>query len=101
MDVAKYQFKEVNGFILRLLLHQGFDYTNDRIVDAYLKERQISCVLRSVQDHFLYLAGKGKEYIEVKHIQIDENQMAAKLTPRGVDLLYGVIDDDPGISIDH
>lgn len=99
MDIVKHRFKEVNGRILKILESHGFDYISDRVVEDYFKELKIKCTLRSVQDHLLYLAGKGKEYVEVKKSNVEEKEMLTRLTPRGVDLLYGVIDDDPGISI--
>lgn len=97
--ITKFQYKEVNGLILRILKPHGFEYVSDRVVEAYFKQHEIKCALRSVQDHFLYLAGKGKEYIEVKQSDNDGKHMVARLTPRGMDLLYSVIDEDPGISV--
>ncbi len=100
MDIIKYQFKEVNGVVLRILQQYGFEYVSDSIVAATFKDRQIEWVLHSVQDHFFYLSGKGKEYVEIKEsILLDTKQTAARLTPRGIDLLFGVIENDPGISI--
>lgn len=103
MDKLKtLRFKEVNGYILKILQDRGFEYVEARIIEALFKEHQTKSELRNVQDHFWYLAGKGKEYVEVDEIDgisKDEEQMRARLTPRGVDLLFGVIDDDPGISL--
>jgi hypothetical protein len=89
----------VNGLILQILVKEGFKEVNESLIKVCVEEHNSEPILPTIRDHLFYLAGKEKEYIETRKINADEEEVCVKLTPRGVDLFYGLIDDDPGIHI--
>jgi hypothetical protein len=99
--MKNYQFKIYNGTILSILKRHGLNSISDSLLGDILEDLKLKHVLPDTHDHLMYLSGKGKEYINVEDIiEHGIKRKLIKLTPRGVDLLYGLIEDDPGVSID-
>ncbi len=85
---------------LRGLILQGLDLEypqalSDIAVLALLQGGGHAVGLYQVRRHLEYLSGPGKEYLELNKARRDYWQ--ARLTPKGKDLLMGVIGEDPGV----
>lgn len=94
----KREFREIRGWILKTLYNNLPEWTGDKLLTDILVEGGYTISTPSVQGHLRYLSEKG--YVEMREAEVTElglSRVLAKLTSRGVDLVEGSIEDDPGI----
>lgn len=93
------EFKEIRGWILKLLYNSLPGYVGDHEMATYLIQGKFDVSPLQVQGHYRYLA--DKEYVELEDGEVEKIGLvrhAAKLTSRGVDFVEGNLPDDPGIN---
>jgi len=85
----------LRGLLLQALDLEYPEALSDMAAQAML--HGAGCVVgkREVQRHLEYLAGPGKDYLLL--VKKSSTMWLAKLTPRGKDLLAGIIEADPGV----
>jgi hypothetical protein len=96
--VKSHEFKEIRGWILKILYNNLPGYGGDQLISSLLNEAGYEVSPLQVQGHFRYLA--DKDYVELKNPEIEElglTRHLAKLTSKGVDLVEGNLPDDPGV----
>lgn len=87
----------VRGMILQALDLEYPNGLSDLAVLAMIQGAGHGLGRLAVWGHLEYLAGPGKEYLTLE--RKPRHWLLAKLTPKGKDLLAGVIDDDPGVQL--
>lgn len=97
-ELRAIEAKQVRGFILKLLEITHPQPTPSSAMSAALVQNNL-VINPDISRYTTYLADKG--YIEVKDVALKSirvDAVALKLTPKGIDLLEGTI-DDPGVDI--
>ncbi len=95
------QNKAIRGFILRALV-RGQNYTLlCRQISNLLLQRNL-IISPDIGEHLQYL--EKKQYVEFTNKKINsinayKTDAAVQLTPKGVDLVEGNIDEDPGVDV--
>ena len=97
MDPSK---RLIRKEILRTLRYAGRIGANSRLLYQSLADAGYPFTPVDVEEHLSYLAGEGKEYIELRELKVEgmADMRVAVLLPRGVDLREGNIEFDPGIA---
>lgn len=96
----KYQNKEIRGRILKILQVNYPDPAGDHLISELLTDAQYNVTPEDVKKHLDYL--EGKEYIKTERVNMKGLGIArilSKLTPKGIDLLEGNIDEDAGVEV--
>ncbi|MBI4389143.1 MAG: hypothetical protein HY580_03100 [Nitrospinae bacterium] len=87
----------LRGMILQAL---NLEYPNrlaDEAILAMLQGAGYDIARFDLRRHLEYLSGPRKEYITLR--KMGRDMWLGKLTPKGKDLLAGVIREDPGVKI--
>lgn len=98
MDMKTIMSKQIRGYIMKVL-HIGHPQpTGSNVVEVCLVDAGLPVTPTALSGHLDYLKEKG--YIELSKPDlkgIDLPLALAKLTPKGIDLLEGNIEADPGV----
>ena len=88
--------REIRGWILRIC-HRAQPYgASFRVIETTLMESEFHASLSEIKAHLKYL--EDKDYIRME--EIERNGVKRRInyvTPKGVDLLEGNIEQDPGV----
>ena len=91
--------QEIRGWILRIC-HRAQPYgASFTVIETTLIEAGFHASLTEIKAHLKYLEEKG--YIRME--EIEKNGVRRRInyvTPKGVDLLEGNIEPDPGVLLD-
>ena len=91
---------EIRGRILIALQYGYPGLVGDQLLTNIMQDAQYPVSPQIVSGHLTYLEAKG--YLELETVEARELSMTrilAKLTPKGVDLLDGNIEADPGVRL--
>ncbi|TEB09154.1 hypothetical protein [Pelotomaculum propionicicum] len=97
-ELKAIEAKQIRGFMLKLLEITHPQPTPSSAISAALVQNGL-VVNPDISRYVSYLEDKG--YIEVKDVALKSLRIggvALKLTPKGIDLLEGTI-EDPGVDI--
>jgi hypothetical protein len=94
--VSAAENREIRGWILQIC-HRAQPYgASFAVIEATLLETGFHVGLSEIKSHLKYL--EQKDYICSKLIQKESvKRWINSITPKGVDLLEGNIDPDPGV----
>lgn len=98
MDMRNIISRQVRGYILKVLQIGYPQPTGSNVVEVCLVDAGFPVSPTALRGHLDYL--QEKDYIETTEPNlngIDYAIVLAKLTPKGVDLLEGNIEPDPGV----
>lgn len=92
--------REIRGWILRIC-HRAQPYgASFQVIEVTLMDSGFHVSLSEIKAHLKYLEEKG--YITTEELkQKGVKRRINSITPKGVDLLEGNIDPDPGVLLDE
>lgn len=94
--MARHEYRITRGEILRMLYRMYPDAVGDNV----LKSTFIWVTVGVLDGHVAYLVESGyarREAIDHKKFEFSTAEYILKITPKGIDLLEGNIEPDPGI----
>lgn len=94
--VGRPAYKIARGEILRMLYHMYPDAPGDNVV----KRTFIWMTDGQIEGHIAYLVDSGyatRSDIDHKQFEFSTANYIVKITPKGIDLLEGNVEPDPGI----
>lgn len=90
--------KEIRGQIVGILKRNYPYQTGDKLINEILQDMQYIVSPPVVSGYLTYLEEKG--YIESENVAAyGVARRLVKLTPKGIDLIEGNIDADPGVML--
>ncbi len=98
--MANYKNREIRGMILKIIHSNYPDQAGDTLIKEILEDSGFSVSDQEIKAHIDYLANGG--YIEASCINnkgLGINRTVCKLTPKGINLIEGNIEEDPGIEV--
>lgn len=96
--MAHHEYRVQRGILLKILYRAFPSETTDRVLALTLNDLHMQVPSGVLSGHCDYLQGKG--YIEMDRSPGGGDVVfTARLTPRGVDLIEGNIEPDPGIEL--
>lgn len=94
--MANHDYRIARGEVLRMLYRMYPDAVGDNV----MKSTFIWVTPNTIEGHVAYLVESGyavREHIDHKKFEFSTANYIVKITPKGIDLLEGSIDPDPGI----
>ncbi|SDI49516.1 hypothetical protein [Paenibacillus naphthalenovorans] len=98
MDMKTIMSRQIRGYIMKVLQIGHPQPTGSNVIEICLVDAGLPVTPTALSGHLDYLKEKG--YIEITKPGlkgIDLPISLPKLTPKGIDLLEGNIDPDPGV----
>jgi len=92
--------REIRGRILKTLKINYPYRTGDKLITDILIDEQYSVTEPEVSVHLSYLEEKG--YVSIETVSAPDmgvKRSLVKLTPKGIDLMEGTIQADPGVNL--
>lgn len=97
--VSALENREIRGWALRICDRAQPYGASFSVIETTLMEAGFHVSLTEIKAQLKYLEGKG--YIQVQEIRKgDVKRRINTITPKGVDLLEGNIEPDPGVLLD-
>ncbi len=93
------QNRIIRGRILKIL-NTNYPYSaGEELISNILTDAQYNISPPQVHVQLTYL--EEKEYIELEFIEVPgvHRRVTAKITPKGIDLLEGNLETDPGVDV--
>ena len=91
--------REVRGWILKICERAQPYGASFQVIETTLAEAGFHETLTEVKAHLQYLQRKG--YIQMEEVKAGRiKRRINSILPKGVDLIEGSIDDDPGVLLD-
>lgn len=101
MDLKTIMSRQIRGYIMKVLQIGHPQPTGSNVIEVCLVDAGLPVSPTGLDGHLDYLKQKG--YIEITKPALKGLDVAinlAKLTPKGIDLLEGNIDPDPGVYLE-
>jgi len=91
--------REIRGWVLRICQRAQPYGASFQVIEVTLMDAGFHVSLSEVKAHLKYLEGKG--YIRMEELKHEGVKRRVNyITPKGVDLIEGNIDPDPGVLLD-
>lgn len=97
--MSKIENREIRGWCLRACERAKPYGASFRVIEMSLMEAGFHCSLSEIKAHLIYLEQKGYIQTEEKAAEGIVRRINS-ITPKGVDLIEGNIEPDPGVLID-
>ena len=95
--MAHHEYRVQRGILLKILYRAFPSEVSDRVMALTLNDLHMQVPSGVLSGHCDYLQGKG--YVEIDRSGEGDVEFVAKITPRGIDLIEGNIEPDPGIDL--
>ncbi|TEB09316.1 hypothetical protein [Pelotomaculum propionicicum] len=98
VNEARNEARELRGFILSICMHNYPHGCSEKLIATTVGENQFDSSPALLRGHIEYLLEKGyvrTEVAEAKHLGI--SRTLVYITAKGIDLLEGNIQPDPGV----
>lgn len=91
--------REIRGWVLRICERAQPYGASFTVIETTLMESGFHSSLSEIKAHLQYLERKG--YIRMEEVEVGGvRRRINSITPKGVDLMEGNIDPDPGVLLD-
>ena len=95
----KIENKEIRGWILRICQRAQPYGASFQVIEITLMDAGFHVSLTEIKSHLKYLEDKG--YIQMEELKQEKvKRRINSITPKGIDLLEGNIEADPGVMMD-
>ena len=98
MDAKKERYKRIRGAILKLLAYEHPRPVDSKVIHVLLDDLRYPITEEECQSHLAYLSEKGlvnKECRQGSGVRLE----MITISPRGLDVLDGFGDPEPGVDV--
>ncbi len=98
--MANHKNREIRGMVLKIIYSNYPEQIGDTLIKEILEDSGYVVSEQDIKANIDYLQGGG--YIESNNITnkgLGISRTVCKLTPKGINLIEGNIEEDPGIEV--
>ena len=99
--LERFEARIARGHIIKILKIAYPGPASLELLELTLNDRQCPSSISVIKGYVQYLADKGYVdiYEEGRSIGLESDRIMARLAPKGVDLIEGIIPPDPGVKL--